>query len=201
MTEATTPTPATRQRVFGREYNYADSVGYIVTEGDEAKIAVDYNKLPDAMKVAFGLQAYMDYVASAATETFRETGDKTEAQAASIEAVADAEAGKVEFRGGTGLGLSSAPAARLVGRALIETGKKFVMFKGQRYNFEGDEAKAIEVMKMLYADTSENTVDGHKRTGRQFFNLVSDLPDVAEKVRSYRKPKPSVAKVTEGAIG
>lgn len=178
----------TRNRLFGRNYDYDSGVLSISIDGADEKPAIKFADLPGNVQTALGMQALADLVTYPANESYREDGNKDAAIAVLKAAIADALAGKVEFRSGVGLGLSSAPATRLVGRALVECGKSFVVFKGQKLTFS-TEQEAQDVMAKLYADTSENNVDAHKRTGRQFFNIVADIPEIAAKVRSYRKAK------------
>jgi hypothetical protein len=186
----------TRTKNFGRTYDYPAGTVSIAVMGkpDAPAIVLDFAKLPESTQRAFALQAYADYVVQSANDAVRESGKIEDGETQIALAIESAQKeGGIEFRDGVGLGLSSAPMALLAGRALVEEGKSFIVFKGVRHEFAGDVSKAQEVMRGLYGDTDENTVDAHKLTGRQFFRKVTEVPEIAARIASYRKTKPSAA--------
>lgn len=203
-TATATPTPRVVVKHFGRTFDNDKGVVTIDVMGKpEANTSADFTKLPEAMKIGFGLKAYTDYITNAGNAAVRGTPEKPgsldDGVAALKEAIEDAEAGEVEFSEGLGLGMSSSPMSRLLGRALVEEGYKFVSNKGTRYEFEGDVAKAIAAMKALYTDTVAPKVDDGKGgtrdgdTGRQIFRKIAAQPKIAARIESYRKEKPAAA--------
>ena len=194
MNDTTTAAKATKVKNFGRTYNYdTRTVAIAVMGKPDTTLELAYDKLPEAVQRAFALQAYADFVVQSGNDVIREGGTVDDGVADLSRSIADAEGGKIEFRDGMGLGMSSAPAAALVGRALVEGGYSFVAFKGVRSEFAGDVGKAQDAMRALYADTTENTTDEHKLTGRQFFGRIAKQEKVAALVASYKKSKPVAA--------
>lgn len=206
MTEATQETRKERTALFGRSYDHAKGEGKFEIAGHpDATTIVNVASLPDAVRNSFALLGVMDFAAQAGNKIKRDGGTVADALKALNDALQRAVAGTVEFTSGIGMGMASAPATLLVGRALVETGRKFTVWNGTRYDFEGDVSKAQDAMKALYEDTTEREIvkkDGSKVTmsGRQFYNQIASLPDIEEKVKSYKKNKGS-AEVEPDLLG
>lgn len=203
-TQAAEGTPAKRTRIktFGRTYDYTNGVVKVEVLGQpDAAIEGALSSLPDNIRNAFALQAFADYIVGSGNDAVRDGGSVEDAKAAIADAMALAIEGKVEFGTGLGLGMSSAPATRLVARALVEEGKTFVQWNGVKHEFGGDVEKAQEAMRALYFDTDERTLaNGTKMTGRQFFRQISDIPAIANRLASYKKEK-AVPEEVSNAIG
>lgn len=188
-----------RTKVFGRSYNHAGKELKIDVIGQpEASRVASLASLPESVRDSFALMALADFIVGGANSVINDGGTKEDAIKQVDALIADAVAGKVEFTSGLGLGMSSAPATLLVGRALVDEGKKFVQWNGVRYDFEGDVSKAQEAMKTLYNNTAEVELPNKtKMTGRQFFRQISEIPAVAERVKSYKKAKGQSEVVTD----
>lgn len=204
MTEQTqeATTRKARTKVFGRSYNHeAGELKIDVIGQPEASRTASLASLPQSVIHSFALMALADFVVGGANSIINDGGTKEDAIKQVDALIADAAAGKVEFTSGLGLGMSSAPATLLVGRALVDEGKKFVQWNGTKYEFDGDVPKAQEAMKALYNDTAEVELPNKaKMTGRQFFRQISEIPTVAERVKSYKKAK-GPSEVVTGNIG
>lgn len=202
MTEQAAAQAATRKartKVFGRSYDHAAKELKIDVIGQpEAAMQVTLASLPEATRDSFALLALADYLIGGGNDVINDGGTKDDAVKQIMSGIADAVAGKVEFTSGLGLGMSSAPATLLVGRALVDEGKRFVQWHGTRYDFEGDVSKAQDAMKALYNDTLEVELPNKsKMTGRQFFRQISEIKAIADRVKSYKKDKPAAAVVTD----
>lgn len=205
MTEAATDAAAVRKprvKIFGRTYDHATGTLKVAVAGKpEATLSAILSEFPPAVVQSFALMALADFAVGNGNAVANEGGTVEDAIKAISESFQAAKDGKVEFSEGMGLGMSSASATLLVGRALVDEGKKFVSWNGTKHEFEGDVGKAQEAMKALYNDTAERTLpNGTKMTGRQFFKQVSDVPAIAERVKSYKKAKGQNSSVLE-AIG
>lgn len=207
------PAAATRAGVknFGRTYDHEKATIKLDVMGKpDSAILAEWAKLPPEAQAGFGMKAYADYLAAHGNAAVKGTatapGDLDKGIAAVKEAIEDAEGGEVEFSDGLGLGMSSSPKTRLVGRALVEEGFKFVSNKGTKYEFEGDVGKAIAAMKALYADTVAPQVgekDGKPvmgDTGRQIFRKIAKNEKIAARLALYEKAKAAPV-LAEGALG
>jgi hypothetical protein len=198
MTDAansTTDKP-TRNRLFSRIYNYEGHTVSIEVDGGESRV-VKWEDLSEAAKIGFALQGFQAWATGPATKVYSDTGDKAKALELLDNGIKAAQSGDIDlYTGQAGTGTSGVSAMALVGRAAVEAGKSFITFKGIKHPFT-NEAEASKVMSMLYQDTSENTVDKHSMTGRQLYNVIADMEEIASRVRAYRKAKTA----PEGALG
>lgn len=207
MNTETQAPKGTKTKNFGRTYDYAAGTVTIAVLGrPDAGTILKFDALPEETRKAFALQAYADYVVQNANDVVRESS-LDDGIAALKDAQVEAEDGSIEFREGMGLGMASAPMAKLLGRALVEAGYKFAKFRGVTYTFEGDIAKAQEAMRTLYNDTEpENgyTDPANKKgpqgeTGRQRFRRIAEQEKVAAVLATYKKAK--VTATPEDALG
>lgn len=186
-TPAVTPPAkaATRVRVFSRVYDFDKGLVTFNAADQSGKAEhFDLSTLPTPVLNAFALGAIADYLASAANSTVKEGGTPEQAFNALTAAFQKAADGKVDFRTGAGGEGASVGITTLVGRALSELGKTFVVApNGTRLEFS-DVKSAGDAMRQLYDMTEK--VEGKKVTGRQLFSVIKALPDVSAKLAEYR---------------
>jgi hypothetical protein len=159
-TTNTATAKATRERQFGRVYDYEKGTVTITAAFDK-----DFTKtlalsaIPANVLEGFALQSIADYAVQEMNETLKDetVGDEAARRAAALkvfdEANAELTEGKIDFRTGVGLG-GMRSAIGIMGTVLFELGKSYVLNqRGEKLSFT-DIHSARAAVKSLYLDTT-----------------------------------------------
>lgn len=200
---ATAQTPTidskqTRTRSYARDYDYQAGTVAIKTEKGQS-VTLDIASMPANVVTAFALAAMADWAVNQANEAVKGGITAEEGLVIIANQFDKARAGEVSFRAGAAAGGGeSIGVCLLIGRALAELGRSALTHKGVRHTF-ASATEAGAILRALWDDTAENTVDPHKLTGRQFVSMVKAMPEVAAKLAEYR-PKVDKSSVIAGAL-